>query len=86
MADEEKVKLFISTGCAACEQIQKMVSEGRFNLPEVDMIDLSSEEGFHYIADLGLNKVPTAMKGTKTCPIYMDEESVFIDCGDNPPA
>ncbi len=86
MAEEEKVKLFVSSACGPCEQVRKMIEEGRFNLPDIDLIDVTTEEGFPYVKKMGLTKIPVAYKGDKVCKLLMDDESLMIDCGDNPPA
>jgi len=80
MAEEETVKLFVSGGCGPCAQVKKLVEEGKHNLSKFEIIDLMTEEGHPYIEKLGLKMVPVAMKGTKTCPILFDGESLIIDC------
>lgn len=82
---EEKVTLFVSEGCGVCKEVRKLVEEGKFNLEKIDVVDVASEEGFPNVEKLGLTKVPVAFKGTQECKLLMDGESLFIDCGDNPP-
>ena len=77
---EEKVKLFVSSGCGPCQQVKKMVDEGKFNLADVDIIDVNTPEGFPWTEKLHLTKVPSAFKGTKACKILSDEESLVIEC------
>ncbi len=89
MPDNEPVRLFLSSSCGPCQEVRKMVEEGKFNLsipPEI--IDVTTVENHHFIADLGLQKVPTAMKGGETCELLSDGESLMIRCpgDDNPPA
>lgn len=78
---DEKVKVFISSGCGPCQEVRKMIEEGRFNLPDVDLIDVASDEGFPFVEKMGLTKVPCAFKGDKACRILSDEETLIIDCG-----
>jgi thiol-disulfide isomerase/thioredoxin len=80
MPDDEKVKLFVSGGCGPCQAVKQMVAEGRFNLDDVEIIDVTTEEGFPWIKKLGLQKVPTAMKGAKVCKLLIDGETLVIDC------
>lgn len=82
---DEKVKVFISSGCGPCQEVRKMIEEGKFNLADVDLIDVSSEEGFPFVEKMGLTKVPAAFKGGKACKIMSDEESLIIDCGEDEP-
>ena len=82
---DEKVVVYVSGSCGPCQEVKRYIEEGRFNLAEVEIIDLETEEGFPFIAKLGLTKVPAAFKGDKVCKILADEESLIIDCGDNPP-
>jgi glutaredoxin len=77
---DDTIKVFVSSGCGPCAQVKKMIEEGRFNLSRVDMVDVSTDEGFPYIEKLGLTKVPSAFKGSKECKILSDEETVVIDC------
>lgn len=89
MPDEEIVKLFISSGCGPCQEVRKMIEEGKHNLGQnIEIVDVATEAGFPFIAKLGLVKVPTALKGEKVCDILSDGESLLINCpGDNnPPA
>lgn len=86
MAEEEKVTLFVSSGCGVCQEVKKLVEEGKFNLPTIDVVDVASEDGFPNVEKLGLTKVPVAFKGAQECKLLMDGESLFIDCGgENPP-
>lgn len=82
---DDIVKVFVSEGCGPCGQVKQMIAEGKFNLDKVDVIDVTTEEGYPYIAKLGLSKVPVAMKGSKVCPILFDEESLVIDCNNEFP-
>ena len=76
----EKVKVFLSSNCGACQEVKRMLEAGKFNLADVEIIDVSTKEGFPMIEKLGLTKVPTAMKGNEVCKLLMDDESLIIDC------
>ncbi len=90
MSDQaDKVVLYISSGCGPCGEVKRMIEEGRFNLERPpELIDVTLEENQHFIIDLALQKVPTAMKGKNVCEILSDGESLMFKCpGDtNPPA
>jgi hypothetical protein len=77
---EETVKIFVSGSCGPCQQVKQLVSEGKFNRDKVDIIDVETEEGFPMIEKMGLNKVPTAMKGTDHCDLSLDGETLIITC------
>jgi hypothetical protein len=57
-----------------------MIEAGKFNLPKVDLIDITTEAGFPWIEKLGLQKVPAAFKNGKACKILSDDESLMITC------
>lgn len=75
---EELVKLYVSGSCGPCQQVKKLISEGKFNRDRVDIIDVESDEGFPLIEKLGLTKVPMAMKGTEVCNLSLDEDGTLI--------
>jgi len=81
----ERIKVFVSNHCGPCQQIKKLVEEGRFNAEELELIDLETEEGFPYIEKLGLSKTPSAYRGTQECRLSYDRNEPFllIDCPDN---
>jgi glutaredoxin len=81
MPDEE-VTVFVSGSCGPCQEVKRFIEEGKFNLAKVKVIDLETPEGFPFIAKLGLTKVPAAFKGTQSCKILSDEETLVIDCGE----
>ena len=83
---DEEIKLFVRSGCSACDKIKDIVAKGRFNKPSVDLIDINTPEGEPYLDKLPINKVPVAMKGNKTCELELtsdaDGEILLIDCGE----
>jgi glutaredoxin len=82
-----KIKVFVSASCSPCEEVKKLIEEGRFNQADLDLIDLETEEGFKYIEKLGLNRVPSAYQGRKSCNLQIDHEqnALIITCpGDEP--
>ncbi len=79
---DDKIKVFISDHCGPCKDIKELIEEGRFNIEDVDLIDVATEEGFPYVAQLNIDKIPSAYKDGKPCKITYDEENdaLFIDC------
>ncbi len=86
MKNDDEIKLFITQGCPHCEKIKDIVLKGRFNAESVDLIDLSSPEGYPYLDKLPVKRVPAAMKGEKVCELTMahdkDGDLLLIDCGE----
>ncbi len=78
---KQKVKVFISSSCGPCQTVKDAIASGKFNLEDVELIDLESDEGFPYIEKMGLSKVPAAFLGKKQCDINVTEDGgIFIDC------
>jgi glutaredoxin len=79
---KQKVKIFVSASCGPCERVKKLIQEGKFNLEDVDLIDLETEEGFPWIERLNLDRVPAAFEGNKVCRLDIDPEqqSLVITC------
>ena len=76
-----KVKVFVSSSCGPCQEVKEAIASGKFNLEDVDLIDLETDEGFPYIEKMKLNRVPVAYKGKRQCKILHDDEGgLFIDC------
>jgi glutaredoxin len=81
---EEKIKVFVSSSCGPCQRVKNAISEGKFNIEEVDLIDLETEEGFPYIEKFGLNRVPAAFKGKQQCDLLFSEEGdLIINCDES---
>ena len=78
-----KVKVFIAAGCGPCKELKEAIEAGRFNVEDVDLIDVETKEGFPYIKKFGLTKAPSAYLGKKECDLFINREdnSIFIDCG-----
>lgn len=77
--------------CQPCEEITKLIEEGKFHSPdtdEVDLIDIGTDEGFKKFYDEILSKqdggVPTAYLNGKKCVIVVEEGVVRFECPSNP--
>lgn len=73
--------------CTPCEEITKLVEEGKFHSPdtnEVDLIDISTDEGFKKFYEEILSKedggVPTAYMEGKKCVIVVEDGVVHFQC------
>ncbi len=87
MSDKKVIKVYHSPHCGSCHQVAELLGKGRFesnikgDVP-VDLVDVTSEEGFREIGEAGVDAVPTAKYKGKTCKLGVDEEQqvVVIEC------
>lgn len=77
---QETVKLYLSNHCGPCQEVRGLIEAGKFNRDKVDVIDLAEESNFHFITDLNLSKVPTAMQGAEVCNLSIEDDVLLIDC------
>lgn len=82
----ETVKLFVAAGCPVCDKVKELADAGRFSVPKVDLIDVTTEDGFPSIEKYSLDRVPRAIKGDKACQLWVDPEAdvLMIDCDSEP--
>jgi len=72
--------------CTPCEEITRLIEEGKFVSPdgEVDLIDITTDEGFKKFSDHILSKqdggVPSAYVDGKKCQIMVEDEVVHFEC------
>ena len=81
------IKVFYSSDCQPCRDVMDRIKNGRFasDLGEgtsVDIIDISTDEGFAQIEKEELEKVPSAKHEGKFCKIHIDEDldAVMFTC------
>lgn len=81
------IKLFVSEFCGHCHEIARLAQEGKIAThpgTEVEVIDITSEEGFIEFArlaeKLGIDHVPSAYQGENLCSLKVDAGSLIIDC------
>lgn len=86
-ATERKVvKVFQSTYCESCHEIVDMINNGKYVLDvegaEVEVVDVTSEEGFPELAKEDVDAIPSAKFEGKTCRLSINREDgvVLIDC------
>ena len=70
-----------------CHEVVDRVKNGRFASDlegdvGVNLVDISTDEGFAEVEKQNLEKVPTARHEAKTCQIHIDEEldAVMFTC------
>lgn len=88
MTDKQLIYYTSKAGnCRPCEEITKLIEEGKFESPdteEVDLIDISTEEGFKRFYDEILSKedggVPSAYLGGKKCLLVVEDGVVHFEC------
>lgn len=83
------IDLYYASECSPCKEVVDRVKNGRFasDLGEgtsVNLVDISTEEGFTEVEKKNLEKVPTAIHEAKTCQIHIDEEldAVIFTCNE----
>lgn len=83
------IRVFHSSDCTPCNDVVDRIKKGRFasDLGEgisVDLVDISTEEGFEQIEKENLDRVPVAKYEGKTCQIHIDEEldAVMLTCNE----
>lgn len=86
----ETLRIFTAPGCAPCQDIKDAIDQGTLEVEgvspkaDVEMVDLSTDEGYPLIEELGIDAVPSAYYGDRRCQLLVDEETgaVTIDCGE----
>ena len=78
------IKVFTSRHCQPCQEVDKLIKEGKFQ-GEVELIDIESDDGFQKFKDevlsLGDGAVPSAYKDGKKCIIRITEDdSLVFNC------
>jgi len=80
----------VSEGCTPCEELGKLVKEGKFSSPdadEIDIVDIGTDEGFERFTKEVLSKhdgaVPSAYLDGKKCSIELEDDMVYFDCPTN---
>ena len=81
------IDLYYASNCSPCHEVVDRVKNGRFasDLGEgtsVNLVDISTDEGFEEVEKQNLEKVTTARHEAKTCQIHIDEEldAVMFTC------
>ena len=84
---KESIKVYHSPHCDPCHEVMGLLNQGRFESnidpdTEIDIIDVTSEEGFQEVAADGVDSVPSAKYKGKTCKLSIDREQevVVIEC------
>lgn len=91
MADEaaETIRIFSVAGCAPCEDLEAALEAGNVNVlgvdresTEVEVIDLTTEEGYPYLDQYPINEIPSAYHGGQPCQILLNNatKTFTIDC------
>jgi hypothetical protein len=80
---KKAIRLFVGEGCKPCGPIKEMVVQGRFesNLPGdvgLDLIDVTTEDGFPFVESEKLEQVPTAKYDGQVCKLEIDREEQIL--------
>jgi len=89
---KEPIKVYHSPHCGPCHEVVDLLNQGRFESnieqdADIDLIDVTSEEGFQEVADSGVDSVPSAKYKGKACKLKIDRDQqvVVIECGEEKP-
>ena len=91
---DDKVQIFTAPFCGGCEEVKDAVAAGQVEVQgvpgnghEVELVDLSSDEGYALVEELGLETVPAAFYQGQRCELLVDDEAhkVVVRCGAPPP-
>ena len=79
---QDRPKIFVAGGCEPCREIKELAAAGR--IPDADIVDVATDNGFHYIKELGIQGVPIGYKDGAFCTIdIVDREDgpvVELNC------
>ncbi|MDD3102431.1 MAG: hypothetical protein PHE59_04795 [Patescibacteria group bacterium] len=83
--EKEKVRVFVGNGCAPCGPVKELIRQGRVETDidaEIEVIDVTTDEGFELIEKEDLDRVPQAKYAGRFCLLEVDHESrtVLIKC------
>ena len=88
---DNKLQIFTAPGCGGCKEVKDAMDSGQLEVTGVDVkpedievIDLSSDEGYPAMDRLGISNVPAAYYGGEKCELLVDDETkrVTVKCGE----
>ena len=86
------LKIFVADGCDPCKEIKDLAEKGKMltNVDpdtDIELIDVTTDEGFPEVEKEQLSGVPTAKYDGQTCKLHIDEETktLIIDCTQEKP-
>lgn len=89
---KEPIKVYHSPHCGPCHEVVDLLNQGRFESDieqgtDIDLIDVTSDEGFREVAASGVDSVPSAKYKGKACKLKIDRDQqvVIIECGEGGP-
>ena len=82
------IKLYTATGCEPCTEVKEALEQGNYEVlgaegdPEIELIDLATEENYSLIDEMGIDVIPVAYYETQQCKIFVDDQTkiVTFDC------
>ena len=85
-----RITFYTAPGCSPCQDIKKAIESGDVRIEgaavapsDVDIVDLSTDEGYLLIEKLGLEAIPSVYYDGDRCGLLIDDEDgqVVIRCG-----
>ena len=86
---DNKLQIFTAPGCGGCKEVKDAMDSGQLEITgvdvkpeEIEVVDLSSDEGYPYLDKLGIGNVPAAYYAGERCELLVDDETkrVTVKC------
>lgn len=90
-----KLQIFTAESCVPCADVKEAINAGKLEIEglsrtemkdtEIEVIDVTTEEGYPLIDELGIEQIPVAYYNGRTCQILVDDETgrITLDCSEN---
>lgn len=87
MPEEEKVLILTAGACAPCRDVHEAIEQGNYQVlgvegtPEIEFVDVVTDEGYPYIEKLAPDAIPAAFYKQKQCDLLVnDQGKITIAC------
>lgn len=89
----ESIKIYSSPGCGSCSTVKEAIESGNVEVrgvdpdTEVEMVDVTTDEGYPEIDRIGIDAIPSAYHEGEKCNILVNDQTgkVIVDCPDSRP-
>lgn len=90
-----KLQIFTAESCAPCADIKEAIDSGKLSIEglsrtevkntDIEVIDVTTEEGYPLIDEMGIDQIPVAYYEGRKCRILVDDEThaITLDCSEN---
>ena len=89
--EKKRIVYYSASGCQPCEEVTRLIKEGKVDnseIDEIDLVDIETDEGFERftkeILSKGEGAAPSAYLDGKKCQIEIyDDQIVVFNCPKN---